>query len=141
MTGFLVVAGVARVGGVTGAGVGCGRSRGMQVVLARKSGVQFGLIVDRVLDEDKSMECRTRIAVFWYEKEGYSDVISIISILEEHLMSPEVQEHSSSTAMSPASSTSEVCIPLTPIFLCRNYQATMEVQLNQASSILHGGSD
>ncbi|XBJ07239.1 hypothetical protein VPH35_012796 [Triticum aestivum] len=92
----------------------------MQVVLARKSRVQFGLIVDRVLVEHKSMECRTRIAVFWYEKEGYSAIISIRSILEEHLMSPpsspeeeapslpEVQEHWSSTAMSPASSTSEV---------------------------------
>ncbi|KAM3349247.1 hypothetical protein ACQJBY_022380 [Aegilops geniculata] len=73
---------------------------------------QFGLIVDRVLVEHKSMECQTRIAVFWYEKDGYSAVISIRSIWEEHLMSPsslpEVQEHSSGTVMSPASSTSEV---------------------------------
>ena len=115
MAGFLVVAGVARAEGVAGTGVGRGRSRGMQVVLARKSGVQFGLIVDRVLVEDKSMECRTRIAFFWYEKEGYSDVISIISILEEHLMSPEVQEHPSSTPMSPAVATPEVCIPLTHV--------------------------
>ena len=55
--------------------------------------------------------------LFRSEKEGYSAVISIGSILEEHLMSPpslpEVQEHSSSTAMSPASSTSEVLIKAT----------------------------